>query len=260
MQATELIRLVNEAFEKRGTGNYSQALEAFETLEKLSEHSKDISTLRLYQTYCLLDMGRVGDALDRIRSVRGEDLEEPLRAVYEYHFARALHALGQVQDAIAHIENARRMFDSLSEELVDRDIVANAETRLGLMLAESKRCDEALPLLQKVTIHDYDWGYAKLRMGDCYFEAKQYHEAIECYSTIVSSDLKIDPAVRTDALRNIGCCHYWLGEYAKSVNYLTKIKDAYEAYPDLKDRVLSFLASASAQLKASDDQAKKGDW
>jgi tetratricopeptide (TPR) repeat protein len=257
MQETELIKQLDDAFEKRASGSYSEALDSFESLERMSENSKDISALRLFQTYCLMDMGRVDDALDRISGVHDSDLEIQLRANYEYQIARMFYALGRVQDAIPHGEQACQIFDSLGEEVVDNLIAANAEILLGLLLAESKRCNEAFPLLQKVSIHDPAWGHAKLLAGDCFMEAKRYDEAIECYLAITSSDLKIDMSVKTDALRNIGCSYYWLGEYGKSISYLMKVKDSYEAYPELKETVLRFLSSASSRLYAADNETRQ---
>jgi tetratricopeptide (TPR) repeat protein len=247
--ASELIRRLDRAFEKRSAGNQSDALHEFEGLERLSTHSKDISALRLFQTYCLMDMARSDDALHRISQVNAEDLELPLRANYEYQFARILHAHARVKDAISHAERAREIFASLSDDLVDKSIAACAETLMGLLLAESGRCVDARDILQKVTAHDPDWGYARLRLGDCHMNMRQFDEAVECFLTVVSSDLKIDPTVRTDAIRNAGCSYYWLGEYGKCVEYLLRVKDAYRAYPELEDTVITFLNTAESHLK-----------
>jgi tetratricopeptide (TPR) repeat protein len=226
LSTTELVQRLDEAFEKRAAGNYVEALEEFLSLEKLSTQSQDISALRLFQAYCLVDMGKIKEAYDRLNSVSADDLGDNLKAIYEYHLARALHALGRPTEALRHVEQSLSIFKSVSDDLMDHSVASDARTLLGLLLAECKRCEEALVLLKNITADDPAWAYVKLRIGDCLMEARQYRDAVECYISIVASDLEIDQAVRVDALRNLGISYFWMGDYDSSVKHLMRARDA----------------------------------
>ena len=258
MQGSELIERLNEAFELRASGDASAALASFESLEMLSEHSRDISALRLFQSYCLMDMGNSGGALERMNGVTRSDLDLPLRGNYEYQFARVLHSLNRSQDAIAHAKSALRIYESLTPDLKSADAISNARIILGTLLAESNRCAEAAVMLRQITEQDQGWVFAKMRLGDCYMEKGKYTEAIECYMAVASGNLKADSAATNDAFRNIGVSYYWLGEHAKAVDYLSRVKDAYLEHPDLNQRILRFLALSNLQIGRV--ERKKKSW
>src|ERR1700750_3245199 len=97
MKDSELIKRLDTAFKLRAAGSYMKALSILESLETLSTDSRDISALRLFQSYCLLDLGRISDAWNRIAFVNESDLIPMLQGNYRYHFARICRDLGQTQ-------------------------------------------------------------------------------------------------------------------------------------------------------------------
>ena len=126
----------------------------------------------------------------------------------------------------------------------------------GILLAESDRCDEAIPILEAVPMDDEGWVEAKLRLGDCQIKKRQFREAVESYSVVISGEQKADPIDRKTAIRNIGCAYFYLGEYAKAIEYLTKVQHGYEENPNLKADLFGFLASAYSHLGMTEEAAQ----
>ena len=125
----------------------------------------------------------------------------------------------------------------------------------GVLLAESGRCREAVPILEDVSRDDPWWADARLLLGDCGYKSRRYREAIDYYSCLISSDSKVSSVIRNDALRNIGCAYHQLEDYAKAVEYLLKIKDAYDEYPEIKAQLDGFLASAYSHVGMTQEAA-----
>lgn len=256
MRTQELIKQLDAAFDMRKAGNYAGALSQFESLERRSAHPEDIAALRFFQAACLTDMGRPEDALDRISRVDKSRLIFSKQIDYEYERARIERALGHTREAIDLVGNALRMVDGANDKNEVSVVLGGLYALRGILLAESGECDEAIPLLGEVPMEDEGWAEARLLLGDCSYKNRRYREAIDCYLSLTSSDIKVAPVIRNDALRNIGCAYHQLGDYARAAEYLSKIKDAYDEYPTLKANLFGFLASAYSHLGMAQEAAK----
>ena len=111
-------------------------------------------------------------------------------------------------------------------------------------------------MLEAVPIEDQGWAEARLLLGDCSYKSRRYRKAIDYYLSLMSADNQVESVILNDALRNIGCAYYRLGDYAKAAEYLSKIKDAYDDHPILKAELFGFLASAYSHLGMMQEAAK----
>lgn len=93
-------------------------------------------------------------------------------------------------------------------------------------------------------------------LGDCSYRSRRYHEAINYYQNLVSFDKNVASVNKNDAIRNIGCAYRQLGDYAKAVEYLSKIEDVYDDYPEIKARLGGFLASAYSHPGMTEESAR----
>jgi tetratricopeptide (TPR) repeat protein len=234
MQNTELINQLDSAFDMRKAGDYAGALGQFESLERQSAHPQDIAALRFFQATCLTDMGRPDDALKRISSVDKSNLIFSKQIDYEYERARIERALGRIRKALDLVAKALKMVDGASVKEGVSVVSGGLQTLHGILLAESGKCDEAIPMLEAVPMEDEGWAEARLLLGDCSYKSRRYRKAIDYYLSLMSADNQVGSVILNDALRNIGCAYHQLGDYAKAAEYLSKIKDAYDEYPTLK--------------------------
>lgn len=248
MGAEELIKQLDRAFDKRRACDYSGALAEFESLETQSEHPADIAVLRLQQTTCLTDMGKPAEAVERIRTVDKNRLEPITQIDYEYEYARIMRAGKRPQIAL---EIARAALKAIQQDKENcKSIIAtNLNTLVGILLAETERCDEAIVVLQNVPVDDLGWAEAQIKLGDCKYKKRLYREAISHYQSVVSRGTEVHPIFFDAALRNIGCGYYDLHEYSKAMEYLSLIEDKYEDHPALKSEVLELLSSAKSKLE-----------
>ena len=252
-QTDELIRQLDSAFDKRRTGDCVGALSIFESLERQSSHPKDIAGLRLFQVMCLTDLGRVDKAYEQIRRVDEKRLEVVDRIDYESEYANIKRAQGMTSAALERIERALK----LSETVEDKSRVEDARRSLhalrAVLLAESGKCDEAVPLLEEIPAENPWWTEARICLGDCKIRKKSYREAIEVYRSVVSSDMEVDPIHRQTALRNIGCAYYYNGEYTKGLEYLKRVEHGYDENPALKAELYNMLASTYSHLGMTEE-------
>lgn len=114
----------------------------------------------------------------------------------------------------------------------------------------------AIPILEAVPMDDQGWVEAKIRLGDFQIKKRLFRDAVESYSGVVSGERKVDPINLKTAIRNIGCAYSYMGEYAKAIEYLTKVEHGYEGNPDLKADLFGFLASAYSHLGMTKEAAK----
>jgi tetratricopeptide (TPR) repeat protein len=248
MEVEKRVRLLDAAFDKAKAADYATALEEFEFLESQSEHPQDIAPLRLFQASCLTDMRKAAEALDRIRSVDQNQLGFANLVVFEFEYARILRALGDREDALKRTRNALKAIDTVDDKKPTEVVARNLHTLWGVLLAELGRCDEAIPVLEQVPVEDEGWADASLHLGDCKYKKRQYRDAIKNYQDVVSCKKGNGPFLSQAALRNIGYAFYDLEEYAKAVEYLTKVEGQYDAYPDMKKELFSILASSYLHL------------
>jgi tetratricopeptide (TPR) repeat protein len=257
MEAEERARLFQAAFDKTRAADYSAALKEFEFLETQSEHPRDIALIRLFQVSCLTDMGKPVEASERIRSVDERQLGVVDQVNYAYEYARIKRAIGEKQSALVQTQDALQAIALIDDQYPTKHIVTlNLLTLLGVLLSECGQCDFAIPILEKITIDDPSWAEARLHLGDCYYKKKHYREAIREYETVISREREIHPIFFWGALRNAGYAFYDLEEYAKAVEYLTKVVDKYDAYPDTKRELFDILASAYLHVGTPSDAQK----
>jgi tetratricopeptide (TPR) repeat protein len=244
----DLVKRLDSALNKRRSGYYSEALDEFERLEYETESREDIAMLRLFQVTCLTDMGDISEALKRISRIEKTNLGFANQVDFEFEFSRIERAAGEPDKALNRITNALKTIDDCQDKSEIKIVARNIKTLQGILLAEIGRCEEAMPIVKGVPVQDEGWAKAKMRLGDCNYKIREFQRAIDCYSAVVSSDKKVDPVIRHDAIRNIGYAFYDSGDYAKAVEYLSKVRDAYDAYPNLKTELLNILASAHSRL------------
>jgi tetratricopeptide (TPR) repeat protein len=253
---TELNRQLDAAFKMRQVGNYIGALGQFESLERQSVHPQDIATLRLYQATCLTDIGQPEEANKRLSSSDRSKLVFSKQVDYDYERARIERALGHTDKALDIAEKALGLAAKAVDEDEVRVVSEDLRTLQGILLAEARRCEEAIPMLEAVPPDNPGWGEAGLLLGDCRYKKKLYREAIDCYLKVALETKTVHPIYRNDALRNIGLAYYDLGEYVKAVEYLVKVERAYDDYPDIKAQVFRILASAYSRLGMPQEAAR----
>ena len=256
MQTQQLIKRFDSALERARGGDYAWALRELEELERVSQHPQDIAALRFFQATCLTDMGRAEEALKRISRVNRNKLAFSNQVDYEYERARIERALGHTREAIDRTEIALKMIEAGSNNQDISVVSRNLYTMRGILLAESGRCDEAILVLETIPIDEEGWAEAKLRLGDCQVKKRRFREAVESYLEIASSEREIDPIHRKTAIRNIGSAYYYMGEYTKAIEYLTKVEHGYEESSELKADLFGFLASAYSHLGMTQEAAK----
>ena len=258
MHTDDLIRRLDWAFDLRKSGDYAEALEEFKNLERRSTHPEDVAALRLFQAMCLTDLSRFDEALEIIRRVDEKRLKTIDRIDYEGEYARIGRAKGMITAALDHVRRALR----IAENVEDKSLIIAAEAGLralfGILLAESGKCDDALPILNEVSEHNAWWAEAKLHAGDCMYKKKWYREAINCYLTLAFSQENIHPIYRNAAIRNIGFAHFDLGEFQVAVKYLQSVEHAYDDAPDLKAELFNILSSAYSRLGMTQEATKYG--
>jgi tetratricopeptide (TPR) repeat protein len=255
MEAPQLLERFEAAVQKMEAADYSAALADFELLESLSDHPSDIAYLRLLQTSCLTDMSKKSEARDRIGTIDKNQLEVAPQIGYEYEYARIMRAEGSLQVALALARNALKSIQD-DKDLNKSNLAISLNTLLGILLSETGHWDEAIIVLKQVPTEDLGWAEAMLHLGDCRFTKGLYHEAISDYESVISRREGVHPIFFHAALRNTGCAFYYLGEYAKAVEYLSMVKDKYEDYPALKSELLGTLASAHSKLEEDREKEK----
>jgi tetratricopeptide (TPR) repeat protein len=255
-QARELIEQYDAAFEMRKAGNFAGALGRFESLERLSTHPTDIAALRFFQATCLTDMGEPEHALRQLSRVDKSKLVIAKQLDYEYERARIQRALGNTREALKLVERAMKQANGRGSEEGVNVVAAGLHTLQGILLAESGRCEEALPILEAVAADDDGWAEARINLGDCKIRERSYQEAIAYYVSITASSRNVDPIHRKTALRNIGCAYYYMGEYAKAIEFLTMVEHAYDGNLELKAELFGVLGSAYARLGMAQEAAK----
>jgi tetratricopeptide (TPR) repeat protein len=256
MQRNDLIEQLEAAFEKRRMGDYSGALREFEDLEQKSVHPKDIAPLRLFQTMCLTDLGRIDEAHTRLGQVDKKVLGIIDQIDYESEYARIKRAEGMTDEALERVTHAIKIAEAVKDKHRVEAAMRNMQTLHGILLAEAERCEEAIPVLETVPEEDESWAESRLLLGDCNYRTRRYHEAIDYYLSVTSSGNKVSDVIRNDALRNTGCAYHQLKDYARAVEYLSKVKNAYDEYPAMKAELFGFLASAYTHLGMPQEAAK----
>ncbi|NYF49814.1 tetratricopeptide repeat protein [Tunturiibacter gelidoferens] len=248
METQGLLERFEAAVRKMESGDYSAALAEFELLESLSEHPSDIALLRLFQTSCLTDMGEKSEARNRIGTIQKNQLGSVDQIGYEYEYARIMRADEYLQVALDLSRNALKSIED-DKDSRNSTVAMNLSTLSGILLAETGKCDEAIPVLEKVPVEDPGWAEATLKLGDCKYKKRLYGEAIKNYGDVISRGKEVHPIFLDAAIRNTGSAFYDLGEYAKAIDCLELIKDKYEDYPSLKSEVLEILSSAYSKLE-----------
>jgi tetratricopeptide (TPR) repeat protein len=280
METSNLIKQLDTALELQRNGGYSEALSIFEELERHSQHPQDIAGLRFFQVSCLIDLGRLDDALELLSKIDKRHLIFSKQIDYEYERARIERAFGRTDKALELVTKALQMAkiadsDAMVEikdempiditgsdhlTLVNKEelaVVSGAlNTLRALLLAESGQCDEAIPLLESVPRDDLGWAEATIALGDCKIRKRLYREAISDYLRVTSQPTAVHPFYREAAVRNIGCAYYYLGEYPQAIEYLTKVTEKYDDEPDLKADLFGLLASAYTRLGMTKEAAK----
>ena len=260
MDTNELIKRLDAALDLRKARDYAGALAELESLERQYVRPEDIATLRFFQATCLTDMGRAEDALKLMSRIDRSGLIFSNQVDYGYEQARIERTLGRGGQALNTVEKTLKMIEEASDRR-DLEIVSmNLHTLHGILLAECGRCDEAVSILDAVPIEDAGWAEARLNAGDCRYKKRAYRDAINSYISVVSAPKKIHQFHREAALRNIGCAHYRLGEYATAIEYLRQVEDAYDDAPDMKAELFSFLASCYVHLGMAQEAAKYGGY
>jgi tetratricopeptide (TPR) repeat protein len=102
----------------------------------------------------------------------------------------------------------------------------------------------------EVPVEDEGWAKLDCVLGDCYYKKREFHQAIDSYSSLLSSPA-VSKVILNDAIRNIGYAYYDLGELSEAISHLQKVEDAYDAYPELKTELLTLLSSARSRLGGS---------
>jgi tetratricopeptide (TPR) repeat protein len=184
METQELIRRRAAAFAKRKAGDYSAALEEFEHLEALSSHPRDIATLRFFQTTILTDMCRIDDALDRFAKVDRTVLAPIDQIDYVFESARLKRAEGRIAEALELTEKALKATTQIGKEYDVRGLASSLRTLKGVLLSESGRCDDAIPILEEAPVEEEGWAEAKIRLGDCNLKRERYRK--ESIATLAS--------------------------------------------------------------------------
>jgi tetratricopeptide (TPR) repeat protein len=248
MQTGELMKQFEAACEMRKRGNSSSALSEFESLERQSTHPQDIATLRLFQTMCLTDLERVDEATERISQVDKNKLGVIDQSDYESEYAYIKRAKGMTNEALDHVCKAIDIANSVEDQRQVETAIVGMLALKGILLSEAGRCDEAIFILQRVPSQNSWWGEAMIHLGDCKIRKRLHKEAIEIYLSIILSSREIDPIHRKTAIRNIGCAYYYMKEYAKALEYLTRVEHSYDEDPSLKAELFGMIASTYSSL------------
>jgi tetratricopeptide (TPR) repeat protein len=255
MQSNELVSRLNAALDKRRVGDFPSALKEFEALERLSEHPQDIAALRFFQVTCLTDMGKSEEAFKRIQQVDESKLMSSNQIDCQFERARIERALGRRSEAIAQILKALDTASRVDDPQEIAVVHSNLRTLHGILLAESGRYDEAVPVLEDVPTEDEGWAEAQIHLGDCKYKMKLYREAIGCYMSVISASKTAHTIYVDTAMRNIGFAHYELREYTMAVECLSKVVNAYEDEPEMKAELFSILASSYSRLGRTEEAA-----
>jgi len=255
MQSNELVSRLDAALEMRRAGDFPSALKEFEALERISEHPQDIAALRFFQVTCLTDMGKSEEALKRIQQVDESRLTSSNRVDCQFERARIERALGRSGEAIAQIRKALDGASRIDDPQEIAVVHSNLQTLHGILLAESGRYEEAIPILKDVPPEDEGWAEAQIHLGDCKYKMKLYREAIGCYVSVIAASKTAHPIYVDTAKRNIGCAHYELGEYTMAVEYLSKVVGAYDDEPEMKAQLFGLLASSYSRLGRLEEAA-----
>lgn len=248
MKTLALIKNIEAAFDRRSAGDFFGALNEFELLERLSDHPQDIATLRFFQATCLTDMGQPDEALGQILRVDKGKLPPAIMVDYEYERARIERAQGHLVEALDHAKMALKLVSAMETPHEVSAVSSNLLTLYGILLSETGRLDEAIPILTAVPRADDGWAEARVHLGDCKYKKRLYKEAIDCYLSLTSDVKQIHQFYREAALRNIGYAHYDLGEYQSAIEYLNKVEHAYDDNPSMKAELFDILSASYLRL------------
>lgn len=240
----DIVARLDWALSKRRDEQYAQALAEFKRLEKLTNSPQDLAMLRFFQTTCLTDLGRTAEAAKLISGIDKENLGFANQIDFEFEYARIERAEGAPHRALARVVKALSSIEAINDRSEILMAIMNMETLRAILLAEIGELDEAIPLLERVPSQDPGWAEARMCLGDCFYQQRNYRRAIDSYRDVLFSDKRISAIIGNDAIRNIGCAHHDLGEYDKAIEHLNKVKHAYDSHPELKEEVESVLASA----------------
>lgn len=245
----ELIRQLDAAIADYTSGNFGNALEKFEHLEKVSWHPEDIARLRLNQFDCLFADGKIDLALARFASVDCLQLDEYSALDYEFAKARIEQYQGKRAEALRRVQNARARPDPLADIPRGKARVAAFRTLHGKLLAETGNWKDAIPLLQSTPDADSGWAEARLQLGDCFTALRSYSEALRCFMDVLEADpARVNRVERDRAVRNVGVVNFRSGHYSEAVDWLVRAAAAFEAYPAQKPEVDEMLTAALRKL------------
>lgn len=254
--AKHLTTALEEAFGLRESGNYGEALHKFERLEACSIHPRDIAILRFFQATCLTDLSRPTDALSRLSTVDKSRLTHERQVDFVYEQARIERALGNLTAALDLITLGFDMLKSIST-LNDMTMVSQGlQTLQAILLAESGKAEEAIPKLLVVPQEDDGWAEAMIKLGDCLILKREYKQAVDCYSKVLFTHVRVYRGFRDAAIRNIGCAYYYMRDYTTAIKYFQQVEDKYDDDISLKVELFALMKSCYIHLGLADEAQK----
>jgi tetratricopeptide (TPR) repeat protein len=197
---------------------------------------------------CLTDLERIDEAIERIKRVDRNKLDSVDLSDYESEYAYIKRAKGMTNEALDHVNKVIEIANSVEDQRRVETAIVGTRALKGVLLSEAGKCDEAIPILQEVPSQNSWWCEAMIHLGDCKIRKRLHKEAIEIYSSIISSSGEIDPIHRKTAIRNIGCAYYYMGEYTTALEYLTRVEHSYDGNPNLRAELFEIIASTYSRL------------
>jgi tetratricopeptide (TPR) repeat protein len=256
MRADEVAKQFEIAVGMRKAGDSAGALRVFEAIEGATSHRRDLATLRLFQAMCLTDLGRVDEAHDMLRSIDEKELDIVDQIDQQFEYARINRAMGMPAEALKRVERAITISHAVGAKERVEEASRDLQAFRGVLLAESGNCHDAVPVLQGVSTESPWWIEAQIQLGDCHLVKRRFRDAIESYLAITLAEREVDPIYQMRATRNIGSAYFYMGDYAKAVEYLTRVEHGYERNLELKAEVFSLLAAAYSHLGLMEDAAR----
>jgi tetratricopeptide (TPR) repeat protein len=180
------------------------------------------------------------------------DQEKPDRAIVEFEtvlkldrtFPGANEALSDISRKSGKLGQAE---DQLRKELAVNPYNHRATCKLGSVLTQLNKADEAVPLLQDMVLLDPKLFCGQFELGHALFVQKKFTEAIRHLEMATNMDTKYAPT------------YYLLGRAYAKIGALDKSQAAFKLVRALQDKNMQQIRDNLGASEALEEQARPAD-
>jgi tetratricopeptide (TPR) repeat protein len=225
-------RTLDRALALKEEGKHNEAAELFLYLAKRTDRAFERAGMLLNVTDSLKSAGHLAAARDQLDAVRGllaipqdaalakadEEMRHRILIGVELEEARISAAEGEAGDAMARLNSILAGHGAELGKHGLADLYQAIQRDRAFLLADSGRCEEALPILMEVDSADPHDRWTLFYLGYCYLDRRKFIEAQEKLEEAIH--LGLTPDFQGRAHCALGAVFYEQGDYARAKSEL----------------------------------------